>query len=340
MLETNNLMLKKEAVLSYLRDQGLLPEEIKPVSVTAQLGRNVNWCVEWEGGGYFVKNFIDSISDFTSIFDLECALAIKSSGSIIAPVIIDAHTSIVVYPLIKNGLNGVSALFDNLFSPVGIVRGMASTLKAANNASHDLSPIIKSRAAKPWALTLDCPSFSLLRELTPAGQQVLMIVQKNNTLRSAIQTASNNWTLSGIVHGDVKLTNFIENSGTWILIDWELVHIGDPIWDWACLIASIFSTWILSAPQNYSSASDIIKRSVFSYSDLVECVNDLISEVKHADQLTLVTYIVTRLVQTAFECTEEITKIPIPSVLILQLAENLATDPQWLYEMNSRSQSG
>lgn len=102
----------------------------------------------------------------------------------------------------------------------------------------------------PWILSFHVDQGA--GALSPANEQFLKMIQRDELLRSNLDDLRRTWQATSLMHGDLKWNNVLiretESIPDWYVIDWEMVDRGDPRWDLATMIQCWWYFWILSTP--------------------------------------------------------------------------------------------
>lgn len=93
----------------------------------------------------------------------------------------------------------------------------------------------------PWILNSNNTSFL-------NNDTLSKIIDEDVFLNNQLDEIRMNWSGNSIIHGDIKLVNFIavheEGKEKIKLIDWEIANIGDPLWDVAGFLQSYLFFWV------------------------------------------------------------------------------------------------
>ena len=103
----------------------------------------------------------------------------------------------------------------------------------------------------PWILSAERRNSHPFKELSPATSQLFDHVDKSTQLPAALDTLRNQWRVSTLMHGDMRLENCIllpSSPPTLKIVDWELADLGDPCWDVGSIIQAFLSAHITSIP--------------------------------------------------------------------------------------------
>lgn len=211
---------------------------------------------------------------------------------------------------------------------------------------------LHSRPTTPGKTTLDfsildvlkniiIPSSKSIDWLSQGQKSVTIAAQSSTSLFNAFEYVQFNWKCNSVTHSDFRLENIMIAQPTKPgdktpvkIVDWEFSMIGDARWDIACLLAGGVYQWISSIPPFNDNAID---EAISSTSSQYR-INKTIARALHHDyilpnsldsnDLIYISYLVSlRLIQYAMESEKQHQKICYGSVLILQVAENIATQP-------------
>ena len=159
----------------------------------------------------------------------------------------------------------------------------------------------------------------------------------------ALARLGRQWRPSTLIHGDVKFSNVLArkpgaaDAGPWI-VDWEMVQHGDPAWDLAGALQDFLVLWVSSMPMAEElSAVDRVQQARIPLSSLRPAIAALWSGYRRGAGLAddevpgflrrAVEFSAARLLQSAFEWTDDAVALPGTVVLFLQIAANLLADP-------------
>lgn len=193
--------------------------------------------------------------------------------------------------------------------------------------------------SKPEVFGWVTPRPGALATLSAGGHEVLRIVQEQG-MAPAIAEMSGRWVASTLVHGDLKLDNVLivdeEGECRVALVDWELVHLGDPAWDAASALHDYVMWWIITTPPSASveerasgatSPMRMMQPAIRGAWDAYRRESGFSNTEARAFLDRAVRYSAARIVQTAFELAGNMAALPAPAVLGLQVAANILADP-------------
>ncbi|QXP58986.1 phosphotransferase [Olleya sp. HaHaR_3_96] len=97
-------------------------------------------------------------------------------------------------------------------------------------------------------------------------EKIFEIIKNDEILREGLSQLYMEWKGNSLIHGDIKLANFlVTNQGHYEevkLIDWETSNIGDPLWDVAGLVQSYLSISIFSQYLNLNELDTDGKKEI------------------------------------------------------------------------------
>ena len=200
----------------------------------------------------------------------------------------------------------------------------------------------------PWMLSLHKPKPEMLSTLSAASLETLRIVQTDRGTFDRLEALRREWENKTVIHGDIKFDHFLidrakatpNHAGppVWI-VDWETVGIGDPACDLAGALHDFLVNWVLSMPlSDGMNAAEISERAAVPLADLRKLSRAMWSGYRaganlsatESDRLLLraVKYSAARLIQSAFEISQEAERVPGRAVILLQLSANLLAEPE------------
>lgn len=142
----------------------------------------------------------------------------------------------------------------------------------------------------------------------PAENIILRTAKKSITIASSISRLIGSWSTESLLHGDLKLSNYLFSADRFYIIDWETVCYGPEEWDSAGLLQSVILEIVSKGPR--------LQWSVAQAPELTALLLD-------AEQ-TLIDAITARLVQSSMEATQTSLRIPVVAANTLQAAEYIS----------------
>lgn len=261
----------------------------------------------------------------------------------------DVQAQALVVELIPNTAN----LHDLIFTNTGPIETYPQQMgKILANLHINMKEKIKYQSSLqffsqqlPWAFNIPFTPATLSFP-GQSQQEVVRLIQQNQELCDSLQNVKTEWVISSLIHGDVKLANFIatpiqepEQPPTVKLIDWEIADIGDPCWDIGGAFNAFLAPWVLSF-DNTSHFPPVFlpNMTVFSlerthtaiqqfwqaYTTEKQWSNEDIS----SNLLKAVKFLAVRLLQTAIESAFNSPQLMPSSVRLLQMAHHILQSPQ------------
>lgn len=169
------------------------------------------------------------------------------------------------------------------------------------------------------------------------------IIEEDVFLSTELEEIRRNWSGNSLVHGDIKLVNFVAvNEGgkeKVKVIDWEIANIGDPLWDVAGLLQSYLFFWItklvagpngfqLMAGQEYLNTPNRNPITNAFWNAYVE-KQGWTKEEKDKAKIKTVKYVAVRLIQSAKELNQlNPNQLSPTATLILQISKSILQSPE------------
>lgn len=201
----------------------------------------------------------------------------------------------------------------------------------------------------PWAFHACKPTPAVLSDLSPAGAEVIRILQSQPGLDARLEALASEWRATTVIHGDLKAANILVRPagavtgaderppGLW-LVDWEFVQVGDPAWDLAGVLHDTLVSWTGSMPQDPSLTPAAMfhqaRQPLESLRPFLQAfwrgyrsAAGLGRDGSRALLERAVKFSAARLVVTAHELCAEMSRPAVQAVLLLQTAANVLVDP-------------
>ena len=199
----------------------------------------------------------------------------------------------------------------------------------------------------PWVFSILRPSISQYHSLSFIETEMIRILQKFPILSDLLDECILDWHVDGLIHGDIKWSNFLavsaRDSGRKSrikVIDWENACFGDPCWDVAGVFSAYVTLWLASvstdgrvvAPEterqcrtkfHITAMQPAIRAFWYQY-----CLK-LAPDISTADEMLLrsVKFCAVRMLQTSMELTEAAGVVTANVIYMLQLATNMLQRP-------------
>ena len=224
----------------------------------------------------------------------------------------------------------------------------ARLLGSALAALHGSTPAPRNdsawlRPAPPWILGVHRPAARVFEHISPANLRALRILQQNPDVCRSLTDLHDNWRSSAPIHNDVKSDNLLVwKSGDEVqlrIVDWELIQQGDPLWDVAGAFCDVWVHWIAAIPLASSKdMEEALKEGRHQLSAFFPAVRAFWSAYRQqaltgreqwdAMLQRAIRYAAARLIQSAYEQSQDAIDLPNASVVMLQVAANVLTDPE------------
>ena len=180
------------------------------------------------------------------------------------------------------------------------------------------------REDPPWVLSLHRPALEALRYLSAGSIELIRRLQADEGVGAALDALRESWTADVLVHRDVKWANCIAHPAARggrparvKLVDWEMAGWGDPAFD----VGSVFSDHAAFAPRpGATTAAASFWRAYARAAGLDE--REAAARLERS-----VRFAGARLVQTAYEHTQEATVLEAPVARLVRLGRELLLAP-------------
>ncbi|MFJ5330029.1 phosphotransferase family protein [Pectobacterium versatile] len=173
------------------------------------------------------------------------------------------------------------------------------------------------------------------------------LIRQQPDILQLLEDLRYNWSGNTLVHGDVKLINFIRvdqnSTSTLKLIDWEIADLGDPLWDVAGLLQSFLTLWVFSQNPNpmlqnqpqpgmefltWEHTLFACQSFWLSYCKARGTVNPDSALNSPENRQKLIHYTAARMLQTAFESNISKAELQPSSNRIVQIVIQMIASPQ------------
>jgi len=224
---------------------------------------------------------------------------------------------------------------------------LAAALGRALAALHTVAPDDEAlRRDAPWVLSLHRPQLEALRYLSAASIELVKVIQADEQFAGGLDELREGWRIEALVHRDVKWENCIAHppeGGTRLtrlkLVDWEMAGWGDPGFDIGSAFSDYLGHWLASIPAERGLVSDRLAeraaRPLRSLRPAIGCFWRAYARARGlghgpAAQLLVraVRYAAARLVQSAYEHTQETALMSAHVAYSLQLSRDMLLRPR------------
>jgi aminoglycoside phosphotransferase (APT) family kinase protein len=201
---------------------------------------------------------------------------------------------------------------------------LAAALGRALATIHAVAPDGEElREDAPWVLSLHDPPLEALRYLSAASIELVRLLQGDARLGAALDELREDWRPVALVHRDVKWANSIAHppavgarTKRVSLVDWEMAGWGDPAFDVGSAFSDFAAFGLDAAPGAPGPACASFWRAYVRARSLDERAAALLRE-------RSVRYAGARLVQSAYEHTQETTVMSARVGRVVRLARDL-----------------
>lgn len=158
---------------------------------------------------------------------------------------------------------------------------------------------------------------------------LVKIIQVYPKLKQWVHQLKEEWERSALIHGDIKLMNFIirDSDAALFLIDWEAGDIGDPCWDLAGLFQTYISFWVFGIPEASAFDAANMKRMILCFWKQYTAKRKFTPQQAAAVFKKGMRFTAVRLLQTAIEALHNAPAISVSHMHCLQLAHNILEYP-------------
>ena len=260
----------------------------------------------------------------------------------------DAERRILVFGLVPGARN----LAEHQHRTRCWSRGLAGQIGLALRELHhwqisqnDSLEAVLARSQPPAVLSIHRPDVRVFELMSSSGLEIIKIVQESSVLCAALDEMKSAWQAACVIHGDMKWDNVVllprrdgKRGYEVQLVDWEMVQLGDPLWDVASFLSHYLDAWISSipltevSPESQVSAATIpIERLQPAMRRFWECYCGSAMHQENNDGLHMmervVAYAAARLIQFAIEVDQQQAILSASSVVRLQVAHNMVQRP-------------
>jgi aminoglycoside phosphotransferase (APT) family kinase protein len=223
---------------------------------------------------------------------------------------------------------------------------LANALAAVHRTGVDVGAPALQPSERPFAFGLSEPTVRLLQVASLGSVELAKILQLDASVRDELNCLASTWEPTAFIHSDLKWDNILvhpregETKSAQIKItDWELAGIGDPCWDVGTVLGEYLAFWALSIPIVSDEAPDTYMHlAQYPLESLQPAISAFwqsysagmgFDETSAREQLIRSTrYAGARLIQTAYERTQTMSRLTPQIYLLLQLSLNVLDQPE------------
>jgi Phosphotransferase enzyme family len=358
-------MLSFEDAAPYLLERGLIdPGWIIDGSLTIRsaASRNGNLKIEGpRGAGLLIKQPVDPAERGRETLTSEakfyqCCQEEPAAGAMaeILPHLVyhDDERCLIALRLIPEAVTLTSYFRWVEEQPFAVAladalgRALASVHRTFRTGTLAQSPGLAwlSREA-PWVMAIHRPIPEVLSSLGWANHQLICMLQTQEGLAEHLDSLRAQWLVETLIHGDIRSGNVLLGAGRgdspWEIriVDWEMVQLGDPAWDLAGALQDFARFWVDSMPMTPDLSIDERAAVAQFPTDLVQGLSRSLwhayqgaSELAPPESDALLDRAVklsaVRMIQAAYEISDELMDLDPRSVIMLQLGANVLSYPE------------
>jgi hypothetical protein len=256
--------------------------------------------------------------------------------------------------LVQELIPHATPLWSALYSPPGSNATLLSqqlgkilgTFHRQSSTLLDSDSFAWLERALPWILSVNRPHPSMLATMSIAHINTLRIIQSETRWVEALDKVRSEWLVDSMIHADVKSDNVLvrltpdgESPFSMWIVDWETVQYGDSIWDVAGVLQDFILFWVHSMPVSAQlTANQMIAHAQIPLHSLQACMRSfwhgyksrcgMQSEARAKKLKLALRYAACRLIQSAFESSQQGTALSGHAILLLQVSANILDDPE------------
>jgi aminoglycoside phosphotransferase (APT) family kinase protein len=345
-------MLEQHEVAAYLLERGLVSRRS---IVSGQLRivdasrRNRNFRVSGgPGESYLLKQGIAADSAETLANEVALYRRLAASAAPIASCIprlhgYDAGRGVLILEWIAGGQD----LYRYHAARDRCSLALASALGRVLAALHSVAPDDEAfRRDAPWVLSVHRPRLDALRYLSGASIELIKVIQEDEPFAHGLDELREGWRIETLVHRDVKWENCVAHAPAGgvrltrvALVDWEMAGWGDPGFDVGSAFSDVLGFWLTSIPIEreavYEHRAERATRPLGMLQPAIAALWRAYVRARGLDAgaasrllLRAVRYAAARLVQSAYEHTQETSLRTVLVAHSLQLSRDMLLHPR------------
>lgn len=354
-------MLDVDNVIPFLIHRGLVSEEdivAGEISVEAIPRRNANIRVATSPtSGLFLKqpgalaesNQEETLRDEASFYRQHASVGRALAECVPCLVLYEPALPVLVLELLTahQTLGDYYRSFVSPQFPIHLLRELGGRLGtihrtlAPYKTSHRLYKS-KPGLVLPYVSQAHKPSPASLTTVSPAGLRVLQVLQSSAPIAAGLDAIGPLWEANTVIHGDIRGDNvLVRADGASVdirIIDWELVQVGDALWDVSGLLQDLVLYWVSRLPlAGEPDVTEIVAQSPLPWSVMQAAGRALWQgylAVVGRDgtwgqgaAVKLSHFAAARMVHAVLEMTAERAHLSPVAVMLLQICENVFADP-------------
>lgn len=190
----------------------------------------------------------------------------------------------------------------------------------------------------PSIFKLLTPHPSILQWASSGAIRFIERLQAQIRIDRHWQDAIGRWEVNAIIHGDIKLDNFIIGEQKQIkVVDWKMAQFGDTAWDIAGVLSDFIFWWAITMPDNMPP-EEMIKHATFPLANIKPGVNAFWDGYVAASKFSAtvlslqlekaVLFAGLRMIQTSFEISSRFDTMPSIALLMFNIGTNVLNNPR------------
>lgn len=183
------------------------------------------------------------------------------------PKLLDAQSGrLLIFQGIPDHISLRQAFLDNDFEIAAFCGHVGRGLAILHSAAHGRFPAVDNPVQTHGRCTPE-----MLGHAPVSYLEVLRLLQTEPELNHILRQLRASWQPTALIHGDPKTDNVLVMRNRCdrrpVLVDWELIGVGDPAWDCGSFIGSLCYLWIESLRpgidvSHYAGASNRILAAI------------------------------------------------------------------------------
>ncbi|MEV4365303.1 aminoglycoside phosphotransferase family protein [Nonomuraea sp. NPDC049625] len=346
-------MLGRPEIVGYLIDRGLLsPSHVvgDDLAVLDFSRRHVNFAVTTTGGPrYFLKQARDPAG--RAALAREAAVYRHFQDSDDLPGILaryhsfDVELGVLLLEFGRENTTLRGACLDrrrpSVTGAATAGRGLARFHQLTGSADAPLPP-----PCPPWVVRIHRPGSRILQEFSATNIELIRIIQAHPRFGGLLDELADGYEETAFMHGDVRWDNCLlmvserGRSTRMRLVDLELAGKGDAAWDVGCFFGEYLGSWVLSLPVTAGAMDSALIGTAAHPLDAMqpairafwrsyekEYERGTGRKIEPAFLRRAAAFAGGRLIQMAFEHTQEAPQMTSQAICLLQLSLNVMERP-------------
>lgn len=203
----------------------------------------------------------------------------------------------------------------------------------------------------PSVLDSMAPPLQILESMSASSLTLIKLLQQHEAFRYHIPQIRKHWRRECLIHGDIRLSNFVthkrkkyDKDRVLKLVDWEFAGIGDSSWDVGGVFSSFLSLWVRSIPiadsKHPERYQELAKYPIERLRPVIHTFWKSYCEARgwdhldRSDQLARgLRYSAAHLIDAAIGLANAQNDVTAEALVLLQLSQNILTSPHQAAEL-------